>query len=113
MHVEVAQVDRPDLVAALRREWHRLRFFRRGRRPWQPVELAIQGEDPHAGARAEGDAEPLQRGVQAPFPEGGFACNSFAVAIARSVTRRGPSLRAWNFAASPATPSSTHRCKVR
>jgi hypothetical protein len=72
VHVEVARVDRPDLVAALRGERHWLRRFRRGHWPRQTVELAVQGEDPPAGARAEDDAQVLQRGVQALFPEGGI-----------------------------------------
>ena len=71
VHVEVAQVDRPDLMTALRRERHRLRRVRRGRRPGEPVEFAVQGEDAPAGARTEDDPLLLQGGVQAPFPEGG------------------------------------------
>ena len=70
--VEVAEVHRPHLVAVLRRKRHGLRVPRRLGRLGQAVQLAIEGEDAPAGARAEVDTDLLQRRMDAELPEGGI-----------------------------------------
>ena len=54
--VEVADVGRPVLVASRRLEGHRLGLAGDRLRLGQAVELAVEGQDAPAGARAEEDA---------------------------------------------------------
>jgi hypothetical protein len=63
--VEVADVDRPHLVAPPGGERHRLRLVGNGRRGLRRAQGAMQRQDPPAGARAEVDPLLGEGGVDA------------------------------------------------
>ena len=65
MHVQVANVGRPVLMAPLRLKWHR--FFQAAtlHRHLQVIELSIEREDTSTGTRGKVDAQ-LQQGRMDP-----------------------------------------------
>jgi len=67
--LNVPHVDRPVFMTVAPGEGHRLLGLGLFAWSWHLVEVAIKRQDAAAGARAEADAQALERGMDAPLAQ--------------------------------------------